>query len=34
MPTRITPELTAQMEEDPFVRAIIQELGGRIVKVD
>jgi DNA polymerase-3 subunit gamma/tau len=31
---RLTPELTAALEQDPLVRAVIQELGGRIIKVD
>jgi hypothetical protein len=32
--SRLTPELTAEIEKDPVVRAVIQELGGRIVKVE
>jgi DNA polymerase-3 subunit gamma/tau len=33
-PARITPEMTAELEKDPLVRAVILELGGRIVKVE
>jgi DNA polymerase III gamma/tau subunit len=31
---RLTQEITAELEQDPLVREIIQQLGGRIVKVD
>jgi DNA polymerase-3 subunit gamma/tau len=33
-PQRLTPEMTAELEKDPLVRAVIAELDGRIVKVD
>ncbi|MGA2231227.1 MAG: DNA polymerase III subunit gamma/tau [Tepidisphaeraceae bacterium] len=33
-PARLTPELTAEVEKDPLVRAVIAELDGRVVKVD
>jgi DNA polymerase-3 subunit gamma/tau len=32
--TKITPELTAQLEKDPFIGAIMRELGGRVIKVE
>jgi DNA polymerase-3 subunit gamma/tau len=31
---KITPELTAQLEKDPFIGAIMRELGGRPIKVE
>jgi DNA polymerase-3 subunit gamma/tau len=33
-PIRVTPELTAELENDPLVGAVLRELGGRIVKVE
>jgi hypothetical protein len=31
---RITAELTAELERDPLIGAVMRELGGRIVKVE
>jgi DNA polymerase III subunit gamma/tau len=31
---KITPELTAQLEQDPIIGTIMRELGGRLIKVE